>query len=127
VAATATLEELRSRLGRPLNDRTSAANEVLEDLVRDTRGGLLGSAGGRFFASAIGGCTPEALAADWLTSAWDQNAALAVVEGLEALGIPKGASFALVSGCQMAHVICLAAARHELLAERGWDVGRGRP
>ena len=135
VAATAPLEELRCRLGKILNDQSIPANEVLEDLVRDTRGGILGSAGGRFFAWAIGGCLPAALAADWLTSAWDQNAAIyacgpaaAVVEEVAGdwlkrlLTIPEGASFALVSGCQMAHVTCLAAARHELLAERNWDV-----
>ena len=41
---------------------------------------------------------------------------------LELLGLPASASFALVTGCQMAHVTCLAAARNALLAKRGWDV-----
>jgi glutamate/tyrosine decarboxylase-like PLP-dependent enzyme len=40
----------------------------------------------------------------------------------ELLRLPKHASFALVTGCQMAHVTCLAAARHSLLAKQGWDV-----
>jgi glutamate/tyrosine decarboxylase-like PLP-dependent enzyme len=40
----------------------------------------------------------------------------------ETLGLPSAASFALVSGCQMAHATCLAAARQTLMAERGWDV-----
>ncbi|HTC89306.1 MAG TPA: pyridoxal-dependent decarboxylase, partial [Bryobacteraceae bacterium] len=83
------------------------------------------------------GSVPAALAADWLTSAWDQNAALyacapsaAVVEEIagewlkDLLGIPQSASFAFVSGCQIAHVTCLAAARHALLEARGWDVER---
>jgi len=135
VAATSTLSELRSRLAKPLNDQSLDPEDVVRDLVRDTQGGLVGSAGGRFFAWAVGGSVPAALAADWLTSAWDQNAGLyasgpsaAVAEEVagawlkDLLGIPASASFAFVSGCQMAHVTCLAAARHALLLERGWDV-----
>jgi glutamate/tyrosine decarboxylase-like PLP-dependent enzyme len=38
------------------------------------------------------------------------------------LGLPTTASFALVSGCQLAHATCLAAARHALLTERGWNL-----
>jgi glutamate/tyrosine decarboxylase-like PLP-dependent enzyme len=137
VSATATLSELRSRLAKPLNDHGLDPVDVVRDLVRDAQDGILGSAGGRFFAWAIGGSVPAALAADWLTSAWDQNAALyacapsaAVVEEIagewlkDLLGIPQSASFAFVSGCQMAHVTCLAAARHALLEARGWDVER---
>jgi glutamate/tyrosine decarboxylase-like PLP-dependent enzyme len=108
---------------------------VIEDLVRDVEGGILGMPGGRFYAWVIGGSLPAALAADWLTSAWDQNAALyscspaaAVVEEVvgvwlkDLLCIPQSASFALVTGCQMAHVTALAAARHSLLARAGWDI-----
>jgi glutamate/tyrosine decarboxylase-like PLP-dependent enzyme len=137
VAATASLAELRERLGRPLNTGSIAAERVIDDLVADVSGGLMGSAGGRFFAWVIGGSLPAALAADWLTSAWDQNAAsyacgpaIAVIEEIcgdwlkELLGLPHGASFALTSGCQMAHVTALAAARNSLLARRGWDVER---
>jgi len=135
VSATVSLAELRARLRKELNVESIPSWQVVEELVRDTKGGHLGSAGGRFFAWAIGGSTPAALAADWLTSAWDQNAALyacgpaaAVVEEVAGewlkgiLGLPATASFALVSGCQMAHATCLAAARHELLRQRNWDV-----
>ncbi len=135
VAATATLETLRKQLMKPLPDRGTSAEQVVAELSRDVQGGLIGSAGGRFFGWVIGGSVPGALAADWLTSAWDQNASLyacspaaAVVEEVagawlkEILGLPANASFALVTGCQMAHTTCLAAARHALLAARGWDV-----
>jgi glutamate/tyrosine decarboxylase-like PLP-dependent enzyme len=111
--------------------------QVVDDLVRDVEGGLLGSAGGRFFAWVIGGSLPSALAADWLTSTWDQNAALyacspaeAVIEEAcgawlkELLRLPPTATFALTTGCQMAHFTCLAAARNAVLARAGWDVER---
>lgn len=137
VAATATLEELRGRLGGVLPEEGADPARVIDELVADVAGGILGSAGGRFFGWVIGGSVPAALAADWLTSTWDQNAALyatgpaaAVIEEVcgawlkDILGLPTGASFALVTGCQMAHVTCLAAARHALLARRSWDVER---
>lgn len=135
VAATTDLHTLRRRLNKPLGDEGVAPEQVITELVGDVAGGIIGSGGARFFGWVIGGALPAALAADWLTSTWDQNAALyacgpaaAVVEEVignwlkELLGLPAQASFALVSGCQMAHVTCLAAARHSLLAKRGWDV-----
>src|SRR5262249_36948010 len=111
--------------------------QVVADMIRDVEGGIIGSPGGRFFGWVIGGSLPAALAADWLTSAWDQNAghsacspAAAVVEEAagkwlkESLGLRAEASFALVTGCQMAHTTCLAAARQGVLARLGWDVGK---
>jgi len=137
VPATATLAELRARLQKPLNQVGLDPHTVIKELVHDTQDGLVGSAGGRFFAWGIGGSLPAALAADWLTSAWDQNAVLyacgpaaAIVEEVvgewlkDLFGLPPSASFALVSGCQMAHATCLAAARNALLAHRAWDVER---
>jgi glutamate/tyrosine decarboxylase-like PLP-dependent enzyme len=135
VATTATVAELRRRLGKPLPNVGTAPQQVINELVCDVEGGILGSTSGRFFGWVIGGTLPVAIAADWLTSAWDQNAASnltapaeAVVEEVcgdwvkELLGIPKSASFAFVTGCQMAHTTALAAARHKLLRDRGWDV-----
>ncbi|MBV8393284.1 MAG: aspartate aminotransferase family protein [Alphaproteobacteria bacterium] len=135
VAATTPIAELQRRLAKPLPEHGLSDEAVIDELVRDTEGGLMGSAGGRFFGWVIGGTLPAALAADWLTSTWDQNAASnitapaeAVVEQVcgdwtkELLGLPASASFALVTGCQMAHTTALAAARHKLLRDRGWDV-----
>jgi glutamate/tyrosine decarboxylase-like PLP-dependent enzyme len=137
VGATASLAELRRRLARQLPAKGVDPVTVVEELARDTEGGLLGSAGGRFFGWVIGGGLPAALAADWLTATWDQNAGLyacspaaAVVEEVcgtwlkDVLGLPASASYSLVTGCQMAHVTCLAAARHAVLARAGWDVNR---
>lgn len=135
MAATKSLAELREALDVPMIDSGLDAADVVNELAAAVEGGLLNSAGGRFFGWVIGGALPSALAADWLTSAWDQNAGLyacspaaSVVEEVagkwlkELLGIPATASFAFVTGCQMAHVTCLLAARHGLLAARGWDV-----
>ncbi|MBK5121075.1 aspartate aminotransferase family protein [Burkholderia sp. R-69980] len=137
VAASASLQMLRDRLVKPLNSEGMRAEQVIDELVGDTAGCIMGSAGGRFFGWVIGGSLPAALAADWLTSAWDQNAAsyacgpaVAVIEEAcgawlkDLLGLPDHASFALTSGCQMAHVTALAAARNALLARRGWQVDR---
>jgi glutamate/tyrosine decarboxylase-like PLP-dependent enzyme len=135
VNATLSLDEVRARLARPLEMAGVDATQVIDDLVRDSEGGLVGSAGGRFFGWVIGGAVPASLAADWLASTWDQNAGLyaagpaaAVAEEVagawlkDLLGLPAGASFAFVTGCQMAHTTCLAAARHAVLERRGWDV-----
>ncbi|HEV7366240.1 MAG TPA: aminotransferase class V-fold PLP-dependent enzyme [Gemmatimonadales bacterium] len=137
VATTTPLAELRRRFSRPLPDDGADPVAVIDELVRETGGGLLGSAGGRFYGWVIGAGLPSALAADWLTATWDQNAGLyacgpaaAVVEEVcgawlkDVLRLPASASFALVTGCQMAHVTCLAAARHAVLARAGWDVNR---
>ena len=131
----ATVDALRESLGGPLPEEPVDTLEVLEDLARDAEPGVVGMASGRYFGFVIGGALPVSLAADWLTSVWDQNAGLvvggpsaAVVEEVagewlkDLLGLPAAASFAFVTGCQMAHVTCLAAARHAVLERAGWDV-----
>ncbi len=137
VGPTASLETLRQRLCKEWNHDPMPAESVVHDLVKDTEGGLNNSVSARFYAWVMGGSLPSALAADWLTSTWDQNAGLysvspasAIVE--EAVGswlkelfrLPASSSFALVTGCQMAHATCLAAARTWLLERQGWDVER---
>jgi glutamate/tyrosine decarboxylase-like PLP-dependent enzyme len=108
---------------------------VIDRLAEDVGAGLLATGAGRFFGWVIGGTLPATIAADWLASAWDQNAAsyalspaASVTEEIcgawlkELLGLPAGASYAFVTGCQMAHLTALAAARHRLLSVRGFDV-----
>jgi aromatic-L-amino-acid decarboxylase len=135
VAATASVDQLRERLGIALPRSGTPADVVIDEMVAAASGGHLGSASGRFFAWVIGGALPSALAADWLASTWDNNAALyacgpaaAVVEEVagdwlkDILGLPREASFAFTTGCQLAHMTCLAAARHAVLANAGWGV-----
>jgi glutamate/tyrosine decarboxylase-like PLP-dependent enzyme len=120
-----------------LGDAPLAVGEVIAGLVREAAPGLTAMGSPRFFGFVIGGAHPAGIAADWLASAWDQNAGLAgptpAVAAFEEvagrwladlLGLPATASFALVTGCQMAHVTALAAARHRVLAGAGHDVER---
>jgi glutamate/tyrosine decarboxylase-like PLP-dependent enzyme len=127
-------QTLRNRLHKALTNEGLPPLQVIEELAENARDGLLNTASGRFFGWVIGGGLPVSIAADWLTSAWDQNAAAyacspaaSVIEDVaaewlkELLGLPQQASYAFVTGCQMAHVTALAAARHKVLADKGWS------
>ena len=131
----ATYDDLLVTLGGPLPDGPTEAVAVLERLAAGADPGLAGIAGGRFFGFVMGGGLPVAVGADWLTSAWDQNAgltaltpAVAAVETVvtqwlvDVLGLPAGTSAGFVTGGMMANFSCLAAARHAVLAGVGWDV-----
>src|SRR5687767_11259367 len=111
VGATASLEELRSLLGRPLTEEGEDPRTVIRDLAHDVDPGLVASAGPRYFGFVIGGSLPASVAADWLTAAWDQNTAThslspagAAAEQVagewmkELLGIPAEASHGLPTG-----------------------------
>ena len=137
VAARAGAAELAARLGGPLPDGPSDPAEVVAQLAKLADDGLVASAGPRYFGFVVGGSLPAALAADWLTAAWDQNAGLfvlgpaaATVEDVAAgwltdlLGLPSTVSTGFVTGGQMATLTGLAAARHHVLAAAGWDVER---
>lgn len=130
------LASLRSRLGA-LRDEPAAPAAVLAELADAVEPALVASAGPRYFGFVIGGSLDSATAADMLAAGWDQNAfntltspAAAVVEEVagqwlkEILGLPAAASFALTTGGQAANTVCLAAARHQVLADAGWDCER---
>ncbi len=135
VRARASRETLRAAFAVSLPDDGVPAEQTIRDLAEAAEPGLIASAGPRYFGFVIGGLVPAALAADWLTSAWDQNAGLyatspaaSVVEEvaakwlLDLLRLPPTASVGFVTGCQMANFTALASARHAVLADVGWDV-----
>jgi glutamate/tyrosine decarboxylase-like PLP-dependent enzyme len=135
VCAEASLEELRAALAVPLDDAPLPARQVIEELAAAADPGLVGTQSPRYFGFVIGGSLDAAVAADWLTSVWDQNGggypagrSASVAEEvacqwlLDLLGLPEDAGVGLTTGCQMAHFTCLAAARHRALADAGWDV-----
>jgi glutamate/tyrosine decarboxylase-like PLP-dependent enzyme len=112
-----------------------AAETVLDDLVQRATPGLHACAGSRFFGWVIGGSHPVGVSADWMTSAWGQNAgnhtaspAAAACETvaarwlLDILDLPREASVGFVTGATVANFVALAAARGEVLHRLGWDV-----
>ncbi|KRD44566.1 pyridoxal-dependent decarboxylase [Cellulomonas sp. Root930] len=130
-------DALAAALGGPLPDGPTAPEVVVDELAAGVEPGLMGMPSGRFFGWVIGGTLPAALAADWLTSAWDQNTAMrhatpgvvaaeeaAAAWALELLGLPAGADVGFVTGATMANFTGLAAARQQVLTDAGWDVER---
>jgi len=128
-------ESLSSDFGAPMSREGRSAEQVVDELVRLAAPGLTAMSGPRFFGWVVGGTLPAALAADWLTSVWDQNAGPAtgapaatafeltalrwVVELLE---LPEQACGALLTGATTANFVGLAAARSHVLEAAGWDV-----
>ncbi len=128
---------LRERLAGPLPEEPSDPGQVVAELIEAAEPGIAAIPSGRYFGFVIGGGVPAAVAADWLTSVWDQNAGLyvggpaaSVVEEVSAswlaelLSLPSSVACAFVTGCQMAHVTSLLVARHVVLERAGWDVER---
>ncbi len=135
VHATASHDELLDAFGGPLPAKGEAPGEVVSELARIAEPGLIASAGPRFFGFVIGGSLPSALAADWLTSTWDNNAGLYVIGPsasvaeevagtwlTELFGLPAGASIGYSTGATMASFTGLAAGRHRVLERAGWNV-----
>jgi glutamate/tyrosine decarboxylase-like PLP-dependent enzyme len=127
-------EAFRARFGS-LPIEGAAPEEVLRELHAAAEPLLVSTAGPRYFGFVVGGALDAATAADMLTTGWDQvgfnavtSPAAALMEEvagrwlIQALGLPAGASFGLVTGAQGANTVGLAAARHRVLARAGWDV-----
>src|SRR5262245_17326090 len=85
VGARLDLEAMRAAFGGPLPERGEAPERVLERLAKDGDPGIVASGGPRYFGFVVGGTLPVAIAADWLTSAWDQNAGLYVLSPANAV------------------------------------------
>jgi glutamate/tyrosine decarboxylase-like PLP-dependent enzyme len=135
VPARATVAEVVKELGTELPVGPTQATEVIDLLASACDPGLTAMPSGRFYGMVIGGTHPAALAADWLVSAWDQNAVLravspahAAVEDvtsqwlLDLLGLPETSGVGFVTGATMSNFTCLAAARDAVLRRVGWDV-----
>jgi glutamate/tyrosine decarboxylase-like PLP-dependent enzyme len=135
VGPQATNAELMQALGGPLPHRASDPVAVLEQLAAYADRGIIANAGPRYFGFVTGGSVPVTVGADWIASAWDQNAGLfvsspaaSVIEDVvsgwlvELLDLPRRSGVGFVTGAHMANFTCLAAARHEVLRRTGWNV-----
>ena len=135
VAPQRTAAQLAEVFGGPLPEDGEAAIGIIEELAREVPAGLMAMPGPRFFGFVIGGGLPVAVAADWLTSVWDQNApsvvsspAAAVIETIagrwlvDLFGLPRSTSVGFTTGATMANFTGLAAARDAVLRRTGWDV-----
>src|SRR5580693_8134514 len=124
-----------AELNQPLQDDPQTPIAVLEMLDRIGSPATMGMAGRRYFGFVIGGSLPAALAANWLAGAWDQCAGLfaaspiaTVLEEvslrwlLDVLRLPAESGGAFVTGATVANFTALAAARHAVLQQAGWDV-----
>ena len=134
-AASVTSDDLRRTLGGPLPRTATDPWTVVRELAEGVEPGLVTMSGPRYFGFVIGGSVPAALAADWLTSAWDQNVVLylatpaaSIVEEVvaswlvELFDLPSSTTVGFVSGDTMANFTGVAAGRHAVLRRLGWDV-----
>src|SRR4051794_12781149 len=135
VAPAETALAALQKFHEPLPQSGCDPNEVLAMLDEMGSPATVMSTGGRYFGFVIGGTLPASLAANWLASTWDQDAALRVMSPIaaelediairwvcEALGLPRECEGGLVTGATMANFTSLAAARHALLAREGWNI-----
>ena len=135
VAPSAQAVAALAELNEPLPRGTSDPREVLAMLDRIVTPATMAMAGPRFFGFVIGGALPSTVAANWLATAWDQNTGLyEVTPGvsqleqvalrwmLELFGLPPSCAGAFVTGATMANFTALAAARHHVLKQVGWNV-----
>ena len=135
VGARASREDMLAALDAPMPQAGEDPAAVLDLLAAQAGQGASACAAPRYFGFVIGGSLPVALAADWLVSTWDQNAGIHVISPLaaaleeiaarwllELFDLPRASGVGFVTGCQMAHFTCLAAARHGVLRRAGWDV-----
>jgi glutamate/tyrosine decarboxylase-like PLP-dependent enzyme len=135
VRAPQSTDDVAAHLGGDLRSQPTAAGEVIAELAAAAEGGLTATAGPRFFGFVIGGSLPAATAADVLAAGWDQCAFNAVLSPSAAaaeavagrwlkqlLALPSSASVGFVTGAQAANTAGLAAGRHKVLADVGWDV-----
>jgi len=125
---------MRDRVTQPTPETGADPAQVIDELVRLVEGGLQTTIGPRFFGWVMGASEPAGVAADWLVSAWGQNAgyqstapAMAAIEEmaerwlLDILDLPRESAIGFGTGATLANGTCLAAARSGVLLKAGWD------
>jgi glutamate/tyrosine decarboxylase-like PLP-dependent enzyme len=134
VAPSKNADEMLKVFAGALPEHPSDPIEVIDELAENAEPGLMAMPSGRFFGWVIGGTLPAALGADWLVSAWDQNAgmrygspAIAAIEEtagawlLDVLGLPADSDVGFATGGTMANFTGIAAGRGWVYDQVGWD------
>lgn len=127
-------KELLDKIDHHLPENGEDFTTALEKLIFGAKTGLIGNRNPRYFGYVLAGTTPTALAADWLTSIWNQNAQVfnsspsaSIFEEivaswiLELLLLPVDSSLGFVTGGQMANFTAINIARNTVLEQSGWD------
>ena len=135
IGVTSSIEVLKSSADADLPEHGEDPEIALNKLISCVKKGLIHSQNPRYFGFVIGGSTPTSIAADWLTSVWDQNAqvfdtspAASIIEDivanwiLELLNLPKESGVGFVTGAQMANFTALNVAKNTMLEKHGWDI-----
>ena len=130
-----TSDEAAERFRGELPDEGVGTIAAIEELLRDGIEAHVRSGGPRFFHWVIGGSTPAALAADWVTSLLDQNAGgwdatplgarlehISIQWLLDLFELPAEWSGVLTTGATTANFAGLAAARQWWGEQHGVDV-----
>jgi glutamate/tyrosine decarboxylase-like PLP-dependent enzyme len=125
-------EDSAIALNGALPEEGDGAVAAVSELARLGLAAATRSAGPRFFHFVIGGSTPAALGADWLTSTFDQNVGAWVASPLgsrlesicldwlrDLFELPPQFGGVLVTGGTMANFVCLAVARDWCVEQHG--------
>ena len=135
VAPTKEAEENLKYFEEDLPEDYTSAEDVIKHLDDYGSPATVTSTGGRYFGFVIGSAYHASMAANMLAAAWDQNSGIKAsspigvkldeiaIEWLkQILHLPKQSGGALVTGTTLASFTSLAAARHSILARKGWNV-----
>jgi glutamate/tyrosine decarboxylase-like PLP-dependent enzyme len=135
VARPVDFQKLLASMGGELSLTGEDSLQLIEELWKTADPGLVATVGPRYFGFVVGGALPAAVAADWLTTTWDQNGGLYVLSPaaaaaeliaggwlIDLLGLPRESSVGFVTGGTMANFTGLAAGRHALFHRMNWDV-----
>ena len=113
------------------------ASHILDQLHNYGAPASTAQTGGRYFGFVTGGALPVGLATRWITDFWDQNSGLYLMSPISStletvterwlrglFGLPNNVVASFLSGTSMAIFCGLAAARHRIYSNQGWDFTR---
>ena len=118
----------------PLQSEPMSAERVINELDAIGSPATVAIAGPRYFGFVNGGALPAALAANWLSTAWEQHGGFQISSPASTLleqialrwvvallALPPDCTGSFVTGTTAAHITALATARDALLMRSGWN------